>query len=485
MTERERIGHLLRRYGLGAGEVELNLYMPLGLEGALDRLLNFEAADEAFDVSPWSMARGDDGQIQLDPSPFAAWWALRMVMTQRPLQERMTLFWHDHFAVSGEKLFDGPAMLGYLNGLREAALGPFPQTLAAGVKNAAMLYYLDAQQNYPDAPNENLGRELLELFTVGEGHFTEKDVREASRALTGWMVHFAGIGDDREFELQRQEAAQKGRSMFAFCEAPSYHDTGFKTVLGKTAKFDGDALLNHLAAHPLTAQRICLRLFDFFVGTEPSAARLKVLTDTWEASGGDLRPVLRAIAESDEFWLPANTRSMAKSPVDFSIAMLRQIGVGDILRPLMAGGSPDRPANEILRAIGTVGFFLMAQQGLTLFYPPNVGGWEWGEGWITSSNTLERLKHPDLLLVGDDPSRPIAAFLAQQIVAQGKASPAGMVEFLASRFDAELSEADRAALVAEAGRLGGASALATPEAASQILSRLLKAVIASPKFQQI
>ncbi len=484
MDQRERVSHLLRRFGLGAGEIEVRAHMPLGIEGTISRLIDYEGVDEGFQLSPWDMARQEDGSIQLDPSPFASWWALRMVLTRRPLQEKLALFWHDHFAVSGEKLFDGPAMLNYLDGLRLHAQGPFRQTLSAGVKNAAMLYYLDAQQNYPDAPNENLGREVLELFTVGEGSHTEKDVKEASRALTGWMVHFSGIGDDREFELQRQEAAQKGRSMFAFCEAPIYHDSGFKTVLGRTAAFDGDTLLDHLASHPLTARRISGRLFEFFAGRPAPEARLTAMAQIWEATGGDLKPILRHIAECDEFWDERTVRTLAKSPVDFSIAFLRQIGVQDLLRGLAAQGQPGQAANPILKAIGTVGFFLMAQQGMTLFYPPNVGGWEWGPGWITSTNTLERLKHPDLLFVGDDPARPVSMLLAGEMNSAGARDGQAIAAFLAARFDFQPSPEQLSALGIEAERLGGAGALAGPEPASRLISALVKAMIAVPSFQQ-
>jgi uncharacterized protein (DUF1800 family) len=298
------------------------------------------------------------------------------------------------------------------------------------------------------------------------------------------MVHFSGIGDDRDFELQRQEAAQKGRSMFAFCEAPVYHDSGFKTVLGRTAAFDGDMLLDHLASHPLTARRIPARLFEFFVGRPAPEVRLKAMAQIWEASGGDLKPILRHIAECDEFWDERSVRTLAKSPVDFSIAFLRQLGVQEFLRGLAAAEQPGKPANAILKAIGTVGFFLMAQQGMTLFYPPDVGGWEWGPGWITSTNTLERLKHPDLLFVGDDPARPIAALLATEMKAAGVSDGKAVAAFLAARFDFQPSPDQLEALGIEAERLGGARSLDGPEPASRLISALVKSMVAAPSFQQ-
>ena len=190
MNERDKIAHLLRRFGLGAGKYEVEEYGKLGLEGAVDRLINYDKVDEQFPVSPMEMmGYGTEGLIMFDPPKFASWWAMRMMLTRRPLQEKLTLFWHDHFAVSAEKVADGMNMLLYQQTLRQHASGNFRTLLKEVSKTPAMIFYLDTHHSTAEHPNENFAREVMELFTLGIGHYTEKDIKEAARAIGDAFVH--------------------------------------------------------------------------------------------------------------------------------------------------------------------------------------------------------------------------------------------------------------------------------------------------------
>ena len=219
MNEREKISHLLRRFGLGAGKYEVDQYAPLGVEGTIDRLINYEKVDEKFTVNPYEMTGyGEEGLLMLDPPRFAAWWSLRLLLTQRPLQERLTLFWHNHFAVSGDKVFYGPSILEYQQVLRRNASGNFRTLLHEVAKTPAMVFYLDTQMSVKGKPNENFAREVMELFTLGAGHYTEKDIQEAARAFTGWGIHYVDFGGQTPFEQIIDRCAREEKMALNFCD---------------------------------------------------------------------------------------------------------------------------------------------------------------------------------------------------------------------------------------------------------------------------
>lgn len=479
MTQAQRAEHLLRRFGLGGGRYELARYPDASVEGILDYLLSPKPEEP---VSANEFIRQEDGNLALGPNELVGWWALRMVRTRNPLVERMTLFWHDHFPVSGEKVPDGPQMQIYLEGLRRNCLGAFPEILEAGVKTAAMLNYLDQANSYDARPNENLARELLELFTLGEGNYSEKDITETARALTGWMIHYAGLGDETPFPELQQKAAEKGRSLFAFCDVPGYHDPGYKTILNTTKEFTGDEILELLALHPQTARHICGKLFAWFAYPDPEERVVERLAKIFTDTGGQMKPLLRAIAESDEFWSEKAIRSKPKSPVDFIVPIYRQINIGEIMDTLQEQGEDGR-VHPVLKGIGGGVGFLMLQQGLFLFYPPNVSGWDWDESWITSANQIARVQTADLLFRGEDENRPIAVHVANLIARDGSATThAGVVEFVLGMFDADLSQEQKASVIAAAEATGPLPAPTDPERVSILLHEITKAVFFAPEF---
>ena len=486
MTDREKIAHLLRRFGLGAGKYEVDEYLKLGIDESISRLINYDQVDEGFPVSPWEMTGyGTDGLIMFDPPKFASWWALRMLLTKRPLQEKLTLFWHNHFAVSAEKVADGANMLLYQQVLRKNASGNFRTMLKEISKTAAMVFYLDTHQSTADHPNENFAREVMELFTLGIGNYTEKDIQEAAHAFTGWSLHYSDIGGNLPYDKVAEAAARKGRSPLSFCSVPSLHDDREKTILGKTARFDGDATLDLLCDHPACAKFITKKLAGWFIEGPISQMLLDKLATTFTTSGMEIKPVLREIAASEEFWNEKQVRLRPKSPIDYYVTMFRQLGVQPILLQLR-GDVKDiyKPMRPELRGSGDGLLFLMSREGLLLTYPPNVSGWKWGSAWITSANMASRLQLPSVIFKGEDKNRPIAAYIGQKLLTEQKAdSPERVVDGLLDIFDGDIPVSKRAMLVKACIDNGGVGALKDKETASTMIVAVMKLMVAAPEYQ--
>lgn len=486
MDEREKIAHLLRRFGLGAGKYELDEYAKLGLEGAIDRLINYDKVDEQFPIDPWEVTGyGTEGLIQFDPPKFASWWSLRMLMTKRPLQERLTLFWHNHFAVSAEKVGDGPNMLAYMQTLRSNANGNFRTMLKEVSKSAAMVFYLDTHHSTAEHPNENFAREVLELFALGIGNYTEKDIKEAARAFTGWSLHYSDIGGNTPYEKVVEECARKGKSPLSFCEVPSLHDNAPKTILGKTANFNGDQTLDLLCDHPACAKFITKKLASWFIEGPISDSLQNKLASVFVSSGMEIKPVLLEIAHSDEFWDAKQIRKRAKSPADYYVPMFRQLAIQPILLQLR-GEVKDvfKPMRPEVRGSGDGLLFLMSREGLLLLYPPNVGGWNWGNAWITTANMTARIQFPLTIFQGDDKNRPIAQYLAQKLYTDFRPdTPEKLVESMLQVFDGEIPGLKRELLVKACTDAGGVKALGDKETASKLITDVMKLLVASPEYQ--
>lgn len=483
MDERARVAHLLRRFGLGAGKTELDLFAPLGVEGAMNRLINYDQINENFPITPWEYMAYDDGKFQLEPTQITGWWALRMFLTPRPLEQRLALLWHDHFSVSGEKVFDAAMMLKYVETLHENASGSFAQLLHQISKSPALLFYLDTHLSTKFHPNENFAREVLELFTMGQGNYTESDIKEAARAFTGWSIHYGGIGVETPFEDLRQAAAKEKRSILSFCEVPDLHDNGEKTILGKKGNFDGDQVLDLALAHAATPKFIAKKLVDWFVGTGATPSLTEKVAATLRQNDYQLKPALRLIAESSEFWSPDTIRKNAKSPVDFTMALFRQFGVREIILQLRGSPVPGQPLKKELKDLSGGLAFLMNQQGLLLLYPPNVGGWDWGNAWITSTNMTARWGHAKIIFRGDDPNRPIAAWIAARIKKEfNAATPSDLVQGFLDIFDGDPTPDQRATLVGIATK-HGVAALNDKDSASDLFVELGTALFAMPSYQ--
>ena len=278
---------------------------------------------------------------QLETRRVGYWWAERMLDTDRPLQEKMALFWHGHFATAQNKIRDYRKMLGQIDLFERHATGNFGDLLVAIAKDPGMLSYLDAGVNVKGAANENFAREVMELFTMGVGHYTEQDVREGARAFTGWNF------ENLDFVVN---AAQ--------------HDDGPKTFLGRTGNFDGVDVLEIILEQPVTAEYIAAKIYRFFVREDVSPALVTQLGAVLRDNDYELRPLLTTLFLSRDFHSEASHGTHIKGPVEHVIAMLKQLGAEDV------PGVPDFNSTTIAL-------------GQHLLNPPSVAGWAQGKSWIT------------------------------------------------------------------------------------------------------
>jgi len=357
-----RVVHLHRRAGFGASAEELERDLAEGYEPSLTRFL---AGKRTFGVPESFVTTSQllvDGAIAAnDAARLAAWWLWRMLVSPDPLGERLALCWHNHFATSQLKVMDLLAMQRQNESFRRHGRSPFAKLLTSVVNDSALLVWLDAQSNRKEHPNENLGRELMELFTLGVGNYGESDVKEAARALTGLSV--------------------TAESRVHFAE--KNHDDGEKTILGRTARFDADGLLAHLVAQPATATRLARRLCALFLREElASDALVASLADELRAHELDLGRAVELILRSRLFFSDANLGGVVLGPAQWIVGAVRGLGLVE-------------PAPSTLALSEWC-----ARLGQKLFYPPTVFGWDGGRAWITSGSLLGRARFAQELANG-------------------------------------------------------------------------------------
>lgn len=279
-------------------------------------------------------------------------WLDEMINSEAQLREKMSLFWHGHFACRVINSFFQQELLHII---RTNALGNFGEMLKAVSKSPSMLQFLNNQQNRKGKPNENFAREVMELFTMGRGNYTEKDIKEAARAFTGWGFNLQG-----EFVFRRQ-----------------FHDTGSKTFLGRTGNFDGDDVLNILLEQPQTAVFITQKLYTYFVNEHTDDKNVQWLSQRFYDNNYDIKKLLEDIYTSDWFYAQKNIGNKIKSPIELLAGIRRFL-------PLEL----DNDQSQLL---------FQKVLGQILFYPPNVAGWPGGRTWIDSSTLMVRLQIPQVL----------------------------------------------------------------------------------------
>ncbi len=399
MTEREKISHLLRRFGFGAGQAEVDRYMKLGVDGTLNTLLNYETVDEQFTIPPWQFVfNKQNTDPNLDPRIFVNWWCTRMVMSQRPLQQKLALFYSNLLVVGTDKVDYGPMTIDYLETLLEHASSDYHVVLSEVAKTPAMIKYLDNDHNLRGKPNENFGREVMELFTLGIGNYTEQDVKEAARAFTGWWYRYLIFDDDgRKYPERIPEFVKMDLPMVAYCWIPDIHDTSPKTVLGKTAPFTGEQLMEELAGRPETAKRIGCRLWEYFAYANPSDKIRDHVAGSYRKHKGNAKLVLRDIAHMDEFWGKDCVRQLVKTPVDFVVPIIRQMDLGDAYH--RHAGTPDKLTYipDTVRHVGDVVSYNLDLMGMLPLNPPNVKGFDWGAAFISSNTMVRRIEFSNVL----------------------------------------------------------------------------------------
>ncbi len=351
--------HLIRRAGFSAPPEELDRLVEIGFEATLNELLNYEGVDDsemekglAEKNYPLTKVNQNNGKILPNTGQMQRWWLFRMVNSKRQLLEKMTYFWHDHFATSVKTVKqvapDGHSyMMAQNDLLRKYALGNFKEMVEAVTVDPAMLVWLDNRSNVKKRPNENWARELVELFTMGVGNYTDEDVMEAARAFSGW-----GLNN------------KTGKSTFY----RNKHDLGMKIFLDVTGPLDGGDVIDIIFEQDVTAEFIARKLFKFFVYTEPSREVIVELADVFRKSGYEMRPLMRAIFEHPEFYSDRAYRSLIKSPTELLVGMLRELGMSD---------------PQFLPRY-------MIDTGQELFAPPDVSGWTSGVGWVNTATVLAR-----------------------------------------------------------------------------------------------
>lgn len=368
--------HLLGRTGFGATAGDVAEFAPLSREAAVQRLLDGVHRQAVIPPPAWTaeatnlypiLARLSTEEratlirtrIQ-QAQQLKTWWYQEMLATSSPFTERMTLFWHNHFTSSLRKV--RAPHLHYRQNvlLRAEAFGNFGKLLRDIARDPVMLDYLDNRLNRRERPNENFARELLELFTLGEGHYGESDIKEAARAFTGWTT-------DRD------------RSQFVV--NTRIHDTGTKTVLGRSGNFDGDDVLNIILAQPRTAEFIVEKLWREFISPTPNTAEVARLAAVFRQNRYEIKPLMQALLTSPAFWDRANRGELIKSPVELLVGTVRYFGTTPV-EPLTLARYDRRLGQDV-------------------FDPPNVKGWPGYTAWITTDTLLVREQFLQRLLRGD------------------------------------------------------------------------------------
>lgn len=433
-------------------------------------------------VSPWRAFVKDDGTIEPYSYLLAGWWAVCLGLTEEPGRHKAGVFWHDHFAVDAEKVGEGAMMIGYLETLLDLGRKDFKSLLHAVCKQGAMALYLDAVTSSRLHPNENFARELLELFTLGEGKYTERDVAEAARACTGWTMHYLGSYTDYDYAKLQQRAIRQKLAVSNFAYVPAIHDPGPKTILGQTRPWTGDELLDMLADHDETARHISRKLWEFFGGPDPDPKTVEHVASAWRRSKGDVAQVLAAIGTAPEFWSESCVRKMHKSPLDWTVGMLRGLGVGQLSAALLEPEKGDfAPMRKELRDGGGGIHYLMGLQGMRLLFPPDVGGWQWGAAWVNATSTLARVRHAEMLFGGGQPVGLIA--LARLREAGETGDLAAACKGLADLLDAELTHDEMALVVESAGKAGGVEAFGSDGPATHVIAEAARTIFLSPGYQ--
>lgn len=387
---RKWAAHLYRRAGFGPNREELVAAGKLGHEATLDLLLHgqpkaAEILPTILDVGAVAASKEDGGEKLRD------WWLYAMLHGQHPLREKLIVFWHNHFATSIAKVRGTDLMFRQNRTLREHALGKFGPFLQAMSRDPAMLLWLDSNSNVKGKPNENYAREVMELFSLGVGNYTEKDIREAARAFTGWHT------DGKAFRFK-----------------PELHDGGAKTFFGKTGDWDGGDVVKIILEQPAAAKFLVGKLYSYFVSeVPPPDGLLDPLADSFRKSDYDIAAIMKTMLSSKWFFSENAFRKRIKSPVEFVLGAARAVYRED----------NDLPLPQTLL---TPRVTAMAQ---TLFAPPNVKGWPGGKAWLNTATMLERNNFASALACGSLWYPPDAAFaLADGVPPKPPFDPARAIE---------------------------------------------------------
>ena len=405
------MAHLMRRAGFGAGRTELEQRLAVGYEETVEALLGFED-DESMPVDLIRRYHSEQSGLMFINGPGSNW-LYRLIYSEAPLREKIALFWHGIFATAYPKLTQGKALLDQVRMFRRHGIGSFKDLLLELSRDPAMILWLDNQDNHGGGINENYGRELLELFSMGAGNYTEQDVKECARAFTGWTI---ANSEYMELRARRDSIWPYGRLSWHFEYRSEDHDDGEKAFLGETGNFDGGDIIEIICRQPATARFISRHLYHAFVADEPPVPQwpytpprdpeaIEILTQAYFESSYDIRSMLRALFNSPSFKSEDCWYEKVKSPVELVAGTLR------------LSGEFDRPKRRILERFQQMGFM-----GQMLINPPSVEGWHQGTEWIDTGNLVERMNFATEQL-GKADSPGVKAIIDRIVAEGGSAMP--------------------------------------------------------------
>jgi uncharacterized protein (DUF1800 family) len=365
-SESARVMQLLRRATLGYTPVQLEAALSDGFNRTVDRLIETKPAE------PPALAAASTPGGRFAVAQLQQWWIQHMLSSGTPFAERMTLFWHGHFTSDYRKAADETFMYWQNLTWRRMSMGNLRSMLMQVTTDPAMLRYLDLATSTGQNPNENYSRELMELFTMGPGNYTEDDVRQSARALAGWQLpqpdSFADVTVDNANKVTRRLAVYTTQKAGVFNTRRSYR--GAVTYLGQTGTLDTQGVVDRILAQPATAQFIASKVAQHFVTARPDPSYVKSLGDTFRRSKYDVKTLMHAVFTSPEFTAPQSYRTMVKTPTEFMIHAARALGMTNPTKLVATSGSG---------------------MGQTLFDPPDVSGWPNNDSWISSNTVVERV----------------------------------------------------------------------------------------------
>ena len=462
-----QIAHLMRRAGFGATRAELERYAEQGYEATVESLLRGTAGG-GIDYDIVSRYHPDHTG-GLGMAGFEANWVLRMVTSTDPLEEKVALFWHNVFATGYAKLAQGRALMDQIEMFRQLGKGNLPDLLIALSRDPSMILWLDNCENHKDAINENYGRELLELFSMGVGNYSEDDIKDCARAFTGWTVA------NTEYMLMRARNDSLwpyGRLDLFFEYRPDDHDDGEKTFLGETGRFGGEDIVAITCRQEATARFISRNMYSFFVADEPPVtqwpyveprdpAAIDTLAQAYFDGGYNIESMLRTLFLSDFFRSEDAMYQKVKSPTELVVGVLRLTGDRLLRNPKLQVDAGQ-----------------LVVMGQALNNPPSVEGWHEGIEWIDSGSLVERVNYASEQFA--DTGKPgISEMIDGVVSGGGPAGPEDLVQEALDQMGAfEVSTDTRAALVEFAGQTNGES---QPRRKAADLLRL---VAAAPDFQK-
>ena len=450
------MAHLMRRAGFGASRQELERRAAVGYEQTVEELLDPDAQEpvDIYDFWRYFNYQWKPGTLN---GVGQSSWVWRMINTRAPLQEKMTIFWHQIFATGVSKVDHFDEITDMIDLFREKGLGKYRRLLVDVAKNPAMIFWLDNNENHGGAVNENWGRELLELFTMGVGNYTEDDVRECSRAFTGWTM---------STKLPR---FPMGRFDWHFVYKPEDHDDGEKSFLGHKGNFNGEDVIDIILRQPATAQFMARHLYSFFVADEAQVPAWSVtpprdpeavdqLAEALIDSGYEFRSALRVLFNSDFFKAARFTK--VKNPAEAVVGMLR-----------FAGGA-ERPQPAIMDWAQQISYM-----GQELLNPPSVEGWHYGVEWINSGSLIRRINFfADLVSEVD---RPGIRRIIDDLSSNGRSPEQVVDECLDLLGCLEINDDSRAELVEHAAANGDTESSRSEER----ISELLQLIVSLREFQ--